>query len=474
MRKLTKRVTSHKKKVKLPHDELQGIATDERENTSVLKNLTRKPPLYSIRNESESWAEQSGTTTLSWPEDMEEVATKRVTQQWNAVERTLYDENEQLPLGPAFDECLQWQNQLPHLRIVGKNHQKETAAEESAASNNESTLKRKQQSFDSELNEEEIASNNNFLLEESEDSGTGSNKRAREEIVDELMEYVNSALIIREDIEEENMLSHDLEELLTITPAPTNNFRSTLSSHRQIHHQKSDSDRASAKPETETKDSETSFWNRRTAISARYPTEETGDEPPNAPQISRNKAGTIFNEKIVVSPVPFVRTMRESFCTLETAPIQILGQSTSTTWNRVLSRNANSERRQTSGRKTSLMRGPQVHSAWQPPVCPTIWPKNVRLAPIDSSRLPNSKQRTISTATPQRGRGSLSPIPQTTLPISLQKSNTNPKELLEIHGTHILGQSQKYDNELKTTNFNQTPKQKSSGRKKARHKIDNV
>lgn len=152
-----------KKKVKLPHHVLQRTATDGREN-SIIKSLTsfsRKSPPYTIRNESESWAEQSGTTTHSWPEDMEEVATKRVTQQWDSVERTLYDENDQLPLGPSFDECLQWQNQLPHLRIVGKNLQKET---EEPASNNDSSLKRKQQSFEIEETEK-ITSNNNFLLE---------------------------------------------------------------------------------------------------------------------------------------------------------------------------------------------------------------------------------------------------------------------------------------------------------------------
>ena len=51
-------------------------------------------------------------------------------------------------------------------------------------------------------------------------------------------------------------------------------------------------------------------------------------------QIGRNKLGTVFNEKVVVSPVPFIRSTRESFCTLKTAPIQILGQQTNTSWNR--------------------------------------------------------------------------------------------------------------------------------------------
>lgn len=47
-----------------------------------------------------------------------------------------------------------------------------------------------------------------------------------------------------------------------------------------------------------------------------------------------------------------------------------------------------------SARKSSL-RSSEIHSAWQPPVCPTVWPKNVRLAPIDTSRLPSSKNRCV-------------------------------------------------------------------------------
>lgn len=82
------------------------------------------------------------------------------------------------------------------------------------------------------------------------------------------MEYVNSSLVIREDIEEEeDMLSHDLEELLTITPAPTNNFRSTISSYKQIqrddNHQRCDSDNkvsCKIKTDVETKEMEKPFW----------------------------------------------------------------------------------------------------------------------------------------------------------------------------------------------------------------------
>lgn len=45
------------------------------------------------------------------------------------------------------------------------------------------------------------------------------------------------------------------------------------------------------------------------------------------PQQSRNKLGTVFNEKIVVSPVPFAVSTRESFSTLKTIPIRFMGQA---------------------------------------------------------------------------------------------------------------------------------------------------
>lgn len=46
---------------------------------------------------------------------------------------------------------------------------------------------------------------------------------------------------------------------------------------------------------------------------------------------------------------------------------------------------------QDSARKSGTLRNPNNYSAWQAPVSPTVWPKNIRLAPIDTSRLPSSK-----------------------------------------------------------------------------------
>ena len=134
------------------------------DNRRILSSVSRRNQSFTIRNESESWDQQSGTTSVSWPEDMEELATRKVIQQWETVERTLYDENDQLPLGPVFDECLQWKNQLPHLRLVGKSAGIKPVE---LSSKPNSSLKRKPQFFDTRDNDD-LMTDNNFLLDVSD------------------------------------------------------------------------------------------------------------------------------------------------------------------------------------------------------------------------------------------------------------------------------------------------------------------
>lgn len=135
------------------------------------------------------------------------------------------------------------------------------------------------------------------------------------------------------------------------------------------------------------------------------------------PHIGRNKLGTIFNERIVVSPVPFTVSTRESFSTLKTIPIKFMNEnleipSYQGKWHPVISisiminnaliltltkiidilESARNIDFQSSARKSGALRNPNIHAAWQAPVSPTVWPKNIRLAPIDTSRLPNSNK----------------------------------------------------------------------------------
>lgn len=106
-------------------------------------------------------------------------------------------------------------------------------------------------------------------------------------------------------------------------------------------------------------------------------------------------------------------------------------------------------------------------SAWHAPVSPAVWPKNIKLAPLDTTRFSSSKNRydesikllfiyeeylsyyfynfrslTSSSVPVSRNRKPLSPIFRSTPPV--QTIHNNNHEGLEIQGKHIIpGQSPK-------------------------------
>jgi len=63
----------------------------------------------------------SAATSVSWSQEVESVATQKLEEQWATVERTFYEEDNQLLQKSVLDECIQWRTQIPYLRIVGKN-----------------------------------------------------------------------------------------------------------------------------------------------------------------------------------------------------------------------------------------------------------------------------------------------------------------------------------------------------------------
>lgn len=67
-----------------------------------------------------SWDQTSISTSLSWPEEMENVATEKLLQQWDAIDKVLYNEIDNLSNNEIFEECMQWKTQIPHLRVIGK------------------------------------------------------------------------------------------------------------------------------------------------------------------------------------------------------------------------------------------------------------------------------------------------------------------------------------------------------------------
>jgi len=60
-------------------------------------------------------------TSVSWSQDAENVATQKLEEQWETVEKSFYEEDDELPHGSVLDECVQWRTQIPYLRIVGRN-----------------------------------------------------------------------------------------------------------------------------------------------------------------------------------------------------------------------------------------------------------------------------------------------------------------------------------------------------------------
>lgn len=73
-------------------------------------------------DDSEStWDQTSAITSTSYSLEIENIATRKVLQQWEAVENTLYEDGNQVTQPAVLEECIQWRTQIPHLRVVGKN-----------------------------------------------------------------------------------------------------------------------------------------------------------------------------------------------------------------------------------------------------------------------------------------------------------------------------------------------------------------
>lgn len=63
----------------------------------------------------------SAATSVSWSQEVESVATQKLEERWETVERALYEEDDQLLQESVLDECIQWRMQISYLRVVGKN-----------------------------------------------------------------------------------------------------------------------------------------------------------------------------------------------------------------------------------------------------------------------------------------------------------------------------------------------------------------
>ncbi|CAB0044906.1 unnamed protein product [Trichogramma brassicae] len=355
------------------------------------------------RSAGSSWGQQT-TERGSWSQDDVEVgaSSRRIQQHWLLVERSLYGEEDQLPRGPLLDECLQWREQLPHLRVVGfgDGRSPPVPAERPAEDRSPS----RQDDFNGLMGmlppaenfypdgESRYQGSDHLSHEASNHSASVARpvnrRQAKEEVLDHLVDFVCKELA---EIEEEKRLeaqeeaarcAQELDEFLTITPAPKSSDKVPLVGNNYHY----------------------SATERTTSTTTKLPLTSNGSPPP--PSSSRNKLGTVFNEKIIVSPVPYVATTRQSFSTLRRTPIQFLAAEQQDYYcgGNLLEISA-SKRAGVGGnnpggrpslsvtRKTPLLQLPRgQQSSWSsPPVCPTVWPNNIKLSPIDTTRLPSSK-----------------------------------------------------------------------------------
>ncbi|KAK0091845.1 hypothetical protein PV326_002617 [Microctonus aethiopoides] len=442
------------------------------------KNKKNPWPTNETGSTSPSWDGNSRATSSSWPEDIEEAATRKVLNLWCAIERTLYKEDEQVPLGNIMDECIQWRTQIPHFRVVGT--KKNLEIEENDSEGGWSGEYKSHCSTDIRHIDHDNERNN------SQQTTCGDNAEyekqiieKKEEVINRILEFICAELEKKMDIVDDNnddeieSSCRNLDQVLTITPAPTYSGRRNFKSKKII---KSNSRMSSAnKPEsfqvTERRiniiASNKSRKNAKNAVDIDSTIDINNDdddsETDESLQHVRNKPGTIFNEKIVVSPVPYAVTTRESFCTLKTTPIGYAGHLLELSTSHELNRNMNSASKLNSAHRISHLRVPQRHSAWQSSIYPMQgWTKNVRLTPIDPSRLPSSKKRssTVSSSIPQRNRNSLSPISRptlqtTTAPAFTSDAIINDGDFLKVHGKQIVTYSVKPN--LLKTGLNQRP-----------------
>lgn len=434
-------------------DEEDGC-NDEWDGRFRLPSLPRQKALKDDDTLSSS---NSAATSVSWSQEMENVVTQKLEEQWTAVERTFYEEDTQMLKDSILDECTQWKTQIPYLRIVGKNP---TCGSNSTQRDIGSSSKKTKRLDD--LQNDEVFIERNLSMKEGEDSMQYKlNKAKFEDVLDMMMEYVISELFPNEK-DETDSLHDDLTDALRIAPAPVHGRNSSKNSKANWTEEAISPnyiENKSISIRNRLLDTESSLQTikndanlqgiqkkSRKSISANKLRDFDGTEDDAlkskerlcTPHIGRNKLGTIFNERIVVSPVPFTVSTRESFSTVKTIPIKFMNEDLEISSAQGLSRNIGF---QSFAKKSgAFLRNPNIHSAWQASVSPTVWPKNIRLAPLDTSKLPNSKNRSLapSPAVQHCNRKSLSPISRPMIPKSAHITRDCSINFLEIQGKHII------------------------------------
>ncbi|XP_043784534.1 uncharacterized protein LOC122710628 isoform X3 [Apis laboriosa] len=381
-------------------------------------------------NLSTDW--NSNATDIFCSSEIENIATRKVMQQWETIENTLYEDGEQVTQTAVLEECIQWKTQIPHLRIIGKNP------------------------FLSKSNYQDLNINHNQMknISHNEDTYLEHNisikKTAQDEILDMLYAYVISELFPKKENEIDS-LHDDFNDVLQIRMASIHSNKSSAKSSKinwfeetiPLENKFSNNSGKSVEDhilsmrkdvtQTNMQEIQKKYDNFMNNDRIRNEKDEfIMDDKFSRPHTSRNKLGTVFNEKIVVSPVPYVLSTRESFSTIRTTPIKFMAQSLEVSTFQSSNKNINYFKNSEKNSKIS-----NYQSSWHTPVSPAVWVKNVKLAPLDMSRLPNSKNRSLtSSVVLSRNKKPLSPISRSSLPVSAQTIHNN-YESLEIQGKQI-------------------------------------
>ncbi|KAK9299246.1 hypothetical protein QLX08_007689 [Tetragonisca angustula] len=420
-----------------------------------LPSLQKKKTWRDVDDTASTWDKNSTATDVFCTTEIENIATKKVLEQWEAIENTLYEDGEQVTQTDVLEECIQWRTQIPHLRIVGKNMFLSSKTNCEDLSINHNQIKN-----NSDTNIEEVFPERNTALKERKSSSKQKlQKTSEDEVYDLLYEYVMSQLFPKK-VNEIDSLHDDFNDVLHIRAAPIHSNKSSAKSTKvnwfeetislesrfsNVSNKGEDHALPIRKEITEayTQEMQKKYNNPMSNDRIRNEKDESIMEDKLCrPHTSRNKLGTVFNEKIVVSPVPYALSTRESFSTIKTTPVKFIAQSLEVSTFQGSSKNVNyfkSSRKSSASSKIS-----NYQSAWHTPVSPAVWPKNIKLAPLDMSQLPSSRNRSLtsSSVTLSRKKKPLSPISRSYLPV--QVVHNNSYEGLEIQGRHITpGQSSK-------------------------------
>lgn len=277
-----------------------------------------------MENDSASWDRNSRATSSSWPGEMEETATRKVLQLWYAIERNIYGESEETSsLSQLSEECTQWKSQLLHLRLVGKGASS-YLSEESKNETVRSGSRRSATDREARYTEEIFVEDSIYRSEElSENARQRRLMEDKKEVFDQILEHVCSELVKQSD-ENRDSLGKELDEVLRITPAPTYSGRKWTNGKKKRDNPASR--RSSANGNHFGLDKSFESADILSTEKHRVETDNLQNNETDVPPVARNKLGTVFNEKIVVSPVPFVLSSRESFTTLRTTPISFRTQ----------------------------------------------------------------------------------------------------------------------------------------------------